>query len=181
MIIRPDKGNVVVVMDKVIYNQEMHTLLSDKNKFKKMSEDPLKLRQGQLQRYLRELLDDVTYERIYSSGSQSSRLYGTPKVHKIKSNSKVPQFTLIVSSIGSFKYNISRFLCDMLILFILTDYCTQDSFSFVKEIQEVSVSDYFMVSYDVYSLFTNTLLNKTNDLSVNKISGNDQSMSITRS
>ena len=74
VIIRPDKGNGVVVMDKVIYNQQMYALLSDKNKFKKLSEDPTKLRERQLQRYLRELkkkqfLDDVTDERIYPSGS----------------------------------------------------------------------------------------------------------------
>ena len=36
-------------MDKVIYNQQMCALLSDKNKFKKLSEDPTKLREGQLQ------------------------------------------------------------------------------------------------------------------------------------
>ena len=42
-------------MDRVIYNQQMHELLSDKNKFKKLSEDPTMLRKGQLQRYLREL------------------------------------------------------------------------------------------------------------------------------
>ena len=55
MIKRPDKGNGVVVMDRVIYNQQMHALLSDKNKFKRLSEDPTMLREGQLQRYLREL------------------------------------------------------------------------------------------------------------------------------
>ena len=65
-------------MDRVIYNQQMYALLSDKNKFKKLSEDPIKLREGQLQRYLRELkkkqfLDDATYEHIYPSGSQPSR------------------------------------------------------------------------------------------------------------
>ena len=54
-IITPNKGNGVVVMDRVIYNQQMHALLSDKNKFKKLSEDPTMLRKGQLQRYLREL------------------------------------------------------------------------------------------------------------------------------
>ena len=89
VVMRPDKGNGVVVMDKVIYNQQMYALLSDRNKFKKLSEDGTKLREGQLQRYLRELkkkqfLDYVTYERIYPSGSQPSRLYGMPKVHKIK-------------------------------------------------------------------------------------------------
>ena len=59
-----------------------------------MSEGSTKLREGQLQGYLRELkkkqfLDDVTYERIYSSGSQPSRFYGTPKAHKIKANYEV--------------------------------------------------------------------------------------------
>ena len=41
-------------MDRVIYNQQMYALLSNKNKFKKLSEDPTNLRGGQLQRYLRE-------------------------------------------------------------------------------------------------------------------------------
>ena len=177
MIIRPDLGNGGVMMDRVIYNQQMYALLSDKNKFKKLPEDPTKLREGQLQRYLRELkkkqfLDDVTYERIYRSGSQPSRLHGTPKVHKIKSNSEVPSFRPIVSSIGNFN-DLSRFLCDMLTPFILIDYCIQDSFSFVKEVQEVSVSNYFMVSYDVCSLFTNIPLNETIDLAVDIIFDNN--------
>ena len=185
VVIRPDKGNGVVVMDRVIHNQQMHALLNGKNKFKKLSEDPTKLHEGQLQRYLRELkktqfLDDATYERIYPSGSQPSRLYGTPKLHKIKSNSEVSSFRPIVSSIGSFNYNLSRFLCDMLTPFILTDYCTQDSFSFVKEVQEVSASDYFMVSYDVCSLFTNMPLNETIDLAVDITFDNNQSMNITK-
>ena len=40
----------------------------------------------------KQFLDDATYERIYPSGSQPSGLYGTPKVHKITSNSEVPSF-----------------------------------------------------------------------------------------
>ena len=68
----------------------------------------------------------------------------------------------------------------MLTPFILTDYCTQDSFSFLKEVQEVSVSDYFMVSYDVCSVFTNMPLNETIDLAVDIIFDNNQSMNITK-
>ena len=34
VITRPDMGNGVVVMDKVIHNKQMYVLLSDKNKFK---------------------------------------------------------------------------------------------------------------------------------------------------
>ena len=103
-----------------------------------------------------------------------SRLYDTLRVHKIKSNSEVPSFRPIVSSIGSFNYNLSRFLCDMLTTFILTDYCTQDSFSLVKNVQEVSVSDYFMVPYNVCSLFTNIPLKETIDLAVDIIFDKNQ-------
>ena len=68
----------------------------------------------------------------------------------------------------------------MLTPFILTDYSNQDSFSFLKEVQEVSVSDYFMASYDVCSLFTNVLLNETIDLADDIIFDNNPSMSITK-
>ena len=129
MIIRADKRKEAVVMDRVIYNQQMYVILSDKNKFKNC----LKIQQSYEKDSYRSILenlkkkqflDDATYERIYPSGSQPSKLYGTPKVHKIKSNFKVPSFRPIVSSIDSFNYNLSRFLCDMLKTLILTDYCT---------------------------------------------------------
>ena len=69
----------------------------------------------------------------------------------------------------------------MLTPFVLTDYCTLDLFSFVKEYQEVSVSHYFMVSYDIFSMFTNIPLNETIDLAVDIIFDNNQSMNITKS
>ena len=100
---------------------------------------------------------------------------GPPRI--IKSN-LIPSFGLIIFSIGSFSYNLSRFLCDKLALFIPTDYLTQDSF--VKAVQEeVSVSHYFMVSY-FCSLFTNISPNETIHLAVDIIVYNNQSMDITK-
>ena len=122
----------------------------------------------------------MQHEHIYPSGSQPSRLHGMPKAHKIKSNSEVPSFRPIVSSRGCFNYNLSRFLCNMLTPFIPTDYCTQDSFSFIKKIQEVSVSNYFMVSFDVCSPFTNIPLKETIDLVVDIIFDNNKSLNITK-
>ena len=69
MILRLDKGNGKVVMDKVVYDRPMYALLSDKNKSKKLSEDSKKLLEGQLQRYLRELENKkfcmVQYMNVY--------------------------------------------------------------------------------------------------------------------
>ena len=46
VVIGLDKGNGVGVMDRVIYNQKMYALLGNKNKFKKLSKDTTKLREG---------------------------------------------------------------------------------------------------------------------------------------
>ena len=42
-----DKGNRVVVLDRIIYDQQMYALSSNRNKFKKWPEDPTKLCKGQ--------------------------------------------------------------------------------------------------------------------------------------
>ena len=40
-------------MNKIIFDQQNYSFLSDKNKFKRLSEDPVKLRERLLERYLR--------------------------------------------------------------------------------------------------------------------------------
>ena len=102
VIMRPDKGNGVVVMDRNVYNQKMYELIDDRTKFRKLDNDPTILREGQLQRYLRNLkklgfFDEKSYENVYPSGSQPSRLYGLPKIHKVKDKNNIPPFRPIVS------------------------------------------------------------------------------------
>ena len=55
VIMRPDKGNGVVIMDKSVYVEKMLELLSDRTKFKCLKDDPTILREGQLQRFMRDL------------------------------------------------------------------------------------------------------------------------------
>ena len=67
----------------------MYELLNDESKFRKLSSDPTKLRDGQLQSYLRKLnskgyFDESVYDYIYPVGSLPSRFYGTPKIYDIK-------------------------------------------------------------------------------------------------
>ena len=96
--LRPDKGNGVVVLNKVVYNNTISDLLSDNSKFKKLKSDLTQRREGQLQRYLRKLkkeglLSTDTYRDIYPIGSQPARLYGLPKLHKVKDlSSTTPPF-----------------------------------------------------------------------------------------
>ena len=129
----------------------MYELLNDESKFKQLTSDPTKLREGQLQRYLRKLnskgyFDESIYDYIYPAGSLPSRLYGTHKIHKIKEKPDIPPLRPILSSINSYNYNLASYLCALLPSFIPTAYCTKDSFTFIKDIPEVSTQDSFMVS-----------------------------------
>ena len=55
VILRPDKGNGVVIMDKITYKLKMQELLNDESKFKQLTIDPTKLRESQLQCFLQKL------------------------------------------------------------------------------------------------------------------------------
>ena len=76
-------------------------------------------REASLQRFLRKLkqknfFNEIEYDKLYPSGSAPARIYGTPKMHKFSSSDSFPKLRPIVSSIGTFNYNLARFLCDLL-------------------------------------------------------------------
>ncbi len=55
VILKPDKGNGVIVMNSSDYDSCVLKIISNPNKFNKLNEDPTILREGRLQRFLREL------------------------------------------------------------------------------------------------------------------------------
>ena len=99
--------------------------------------------------------NEIEYDKLYPSGSGHACIYGTPKMHKFSSSDSFPKFRPIVSSIGTFNYNLARFLCDLLSPLVPNDYSCKDTFSFVSQIKNANLSKKFLVSYDVTSLFTN--------------------------
>ena len=109
----------------------------------KLSSDPTLRKEGKLQRIVRTLKNKdfftkEQYDNIYPCGSQPARVYGTPKTHKLKSPTYTLMFRPIVSSIGTYNYNLKKFLTDMLDPVIPTEYCAKGSVSFCKEIQAVT-------------------------------------------
>ena len=84
VILKPDKGNCVVVLDQSDYDQGILKIINDTSKFQPIKKDPTLPREGRLQRLLRKLkkdghLDNVVYENIYPKGFQPARIYGLPK------------------------------------------------------------------------------------------------------
>ena len=58
--------------------------------------------------------------------------------------------------------------------------CKKDSFSFCKDVQDLSSSNKFIISYDVCSLFTSIPLKTTIDIAVNLIFDKYPDLKITR-
>ena len=142
-------------------------------------------REASLQRFLRKLkqknfFNENEYDKLYPSGSAPARIYGTPKLHKFSPSDSFPKLRPIVSSIGTFNYNLARFLCDLLSPLVPNDYSCKDIFSFVSQIKNANLSKKFLVSYDVTSLFTNILLQETIDIAINLIFNHNPNLNITK-
>ena len=119
------------------------------SKFKLLTADPTSLREGQLQWFLRKLknegfFDEDVYKSVYPMGSRPARMYGLPKLHKIFDS--VPAFRPILSSTGTYNYQLAKFLGKLLDDVIPNDYSAKDTFSFVEELKMVTVTNKYMVS-----------------------------------
>ena len=141
--------------------------------------------EASLQRFLRQLkqknfFNKNEYDILYPSGSTPACIYSTPKMHKFSSSDSFPNLCLIVSAIGTFNYNLARFLCNLCSPFVPNDYSCKDTFSFVSQIKNANLSKRFLVSYDVTDLFTNISLQETIDIAINLIFNHNPNLSITK-
>ena len=155
----------MIILDQKLYNKAIEEIISDTSKFEKLNEDTSLKREASLQRFLRKLkqknfFNEIEYDKLHPSGSAHARIYGTPKMHNFSSNDSFPKLHPIVSSMGTFNYNIVRFLCDLLSPLVPNDYSCKVTLSFVSQVKNANLSEKFLVSYDVTSLFSNIPLEK---------------------
>ena len=84
-----------------------------------------------------------------------------------------------MSSIGTYNYNLAKYLCNLPTPNILTKHCASDSFTFDKDIQGLTMHGKFLVSFDIESLFTNIPLEECIDLAVRCISDDDPDLKLS--
>ena len=112
VIMKPHKGNGVVILNKDDHNKKMEEVLSDETKFQRLDENPVKItlqRENQVKTLLKHLknsesIDQKTYNELYPTGSRIGILYGLPKTHKCN----IP-LRPILSSVKHYSYNIAKF------------------------------------------------------------------------
>ena len=118
----------------------------------------------------------IEYGKLYPSGSALAQIYGTPKMQKFSFS----ELCLIVSSIGTFNYNLARFLFDLLSPLLPNDYYCKDTFSFVSQLKNANLSKKVFVSYDVTSVFPNISFQETINIAINLIFNHNPNLNITR-
>ena len=183
--IQPDKIRKSEIFTKDSSIHDSFRLISDTSKFKKLNEDPTLKRETSLQRFLRKLkqrnfLMKLNMINCILPGSVRARIYGTPKMHKFFSSDSFPKLRPIVSSIGTFSYNLASFLCDLLSPLVPHYYSCKVTFSFVSQIKNANFYKTSLVYYNVTSLFTNIPLQGTIDIAISFIFNHNPNLNITR-
>ena len=89
-------------------------------------------------------------------------------------------FRPIVSSIATYNCNLAKFLSELLDPVILSEHCSNNSFIFCEEIQGLSADDYFLISYDICSLFPSIPPTETVEIAVELIFQNKSNLKISK-
>ena len=176
VLLTPDKGNGVVIMDIKDYKDSIHQLFADRRKFRILSEDPTNTRFTSLQKYIQLLkrrneISEEDYKQMYPKNAKIGRAHGSAKVHK--EFERIPPLRPIVDTIGSTHYGVGKFISKLLKPLTLNQYHLQDSFHAAEKIRAIPShlfdEGYKFVSFDVKSLFTNVPLNKTIEIILDRV------------
>ena len=169
-ICRMDKGVGVVLLDKNTYFDKMDSIIGDASRFSKIDYNintksiaicktaPWILKENSViyycSRYIKPLVDETTYLKIYPTGSQPGRIYGTAKHHK----SNCPMRP-VLSAIGTPEYSLAKWLEQRLKPYLDNKFSVTSSKTFVDEISQMkpNCTD-LCVSFDIKSLYTNVPL-----------------------
>ena len=142
-IIKQDKGHGVVLMDKSKYTEKCLQHLDTEN-FVKQPTDNTKTIENKVQRVLLKIkkkLDKNTYERLYPSGSNPGRFYGTAKVHKLEPQdiTNIEKLTIspIISNNGTATYETARYLSRLLAPLGKSKYIVESTKEFIAEIKKI--------------------------------------------
>lgn len=155
VILKADKGNATVVMNREEYRTKMLHMLDDPT-YKKLKSDPTQRIEKKITTALKiaEAEGGISKEQrqhLSPRFSTTPQIYGLPKIHKAHTPLRP-----IVSSIGSPTYNLAKELGRILTpLTGKTDSFVKNASEFVRDIRGMRINEEtIMVSFDVVSLFT---------------------------
>ena len=117
VILKPDKGNGIVLINKTEYNLAMKKLFFDSSKFKVIQKDPTltQLKTGQNNvntMFKRNEISEEEKKQLRPMAAQLGRAHGLPKTHKAYAN--LPSFRPIIDTTSTPYSNIGKFVSSLL-------------------------------------------------------------------
>ena len=195
VIIRADKGNCTVVMNKTDYHNQVQEMLQDQNVYMPVTDkrrNPTSKTELELQRKFSDLkklgnLSETEYWKLRPFDSTPASFYGLPKIHKVELKQMDDHFTLpentetriplrpINSCIGAPTYELSKYLASLLKHLVNeTEYSFKNAKQFAEFVSNQEVADdELVVSFDVVSLFTSIPIDMAIDVIQQKLEGSD--------
>jgi len=155
---KADKGNCLVIQDKIMYINKTHTFL-DSNGFISFDKDPTNTYNNKLKSTIKHIHPDffaffnTSPSSLINPNPLTPLLYSLPKIHK----PDTPQRP-IVSSINSPAHNLSTFLRRILpdIIKFNPRYTLKNSSQLCKHLSDIFIpNNSILFSFDVNNLFTN--------------------------
>ncbi|XP_065671740.1 uncharacterized protein LOC136089616 [Hydra vulgaris] len=156
---KADKGGGICILDKTDYEEKISLLLSDKNTYKLLSEDPTKSIARDINNlidymFLHHMIDKKTSEFLRPKMPLRTPLfYGLPKIHKIG----IPLRPIVSGCDGPID-NLSFFITEFIqpVAEQLPTYF-KDTTHLLKLLQShvLETNNYILVTADVISLYTN--------------------------
>ena len=166
MILKPDKGQGIVLIDKINYYNSMERIFNGKTKFKVVNNDPTFHNLASVQNDKMEMKP---------KSARLGRAHGLPKIHKDYTN--IPNFRPILDTSCTVYYGVGKYLSNRLNPLTLNGYSLKDSFEATQRIHSIPIElfaqGYRYVSFNVVSLFTNVPLKKTIEIILKRVY-NDQ-------
>ena len=112
------------------------------------------------------------YQKLYPTGSNAGRFYGTRKVHKVPENGTINDLPirLIVSNIGTASYHIAKCHAHLLSPLSQGEFTVKSTKHFMSKVKQMELHEsYQIISFDVKPLFTNVPLNGTIDILLRRV------------
>jgi hypothetical protein len=160
-ILKADKGNATVIMDKKEYKTKLENLLKT-DTYKALKIDPTKTLVELARKTAKECgMDTMQLRNMIPQCPEIPRIYGVPKIHK----TGVP-LRPIVSTTNSVTYRLAKYLTNKLEENRkLPQSYVKDSAHLIQILKEQTLEDGdLLVSFDVESLFTNIPIEETLNL-----------------
>jgi len=175
VILRADKGGVVVILDKSDYVHKMVDHLFSSGSYIRLKKNPIMSISKEVASANKvDMSLNPLSLKLIERNPLTPKIYGLPKVHK-----SGPPLRPIVNTIGEPTYLLAKFLSQKLKPLVgRIDSFVKDSASFVQEWRDVILEPGdLLVSFDVVCLFTKIPIQEAIDI-INRISDKDTTKSI---